>query len=233
MSTSSPCAVSCTSRPGVRRSSAVAVLVAAFSLLLTLVVVAPGATAGVPAKAIRVQGIQVPINPEQGSYEMRTAGERPGLVGWWQFTSYHQGPSGPNLTTATGTELFGGCLDRNGDGCNNDPSGRLAFSFVSWTRFDPATGETIEGRCVHPITGGTGAFTGARGLLTMHDFRDDAGQLRTTYQGTITLRGSGGADEARAQSAAAAAADRAVEALGAVDSDPGARGAAPLFPHSC
>ena len=80
MSTSSPCAVSCTSRPGVRRSSAVAVLVAAFSLLLTLVVVAPGATAGVPAKTIRVQGIQVP-NPEEGSYEMRTAGERPGLVG--------------------------------------------------------------------------------------------------------------------------------------------------------
>ena len=98
MSTSSPCAVSCTSRPGVRRSSAVAVLVAAFSLLLTLVVVAPGATAGVPAKTIRVQGIQVPINPEQGSYEMRTAGERPGLVGWWKFTSYHQGPSGPKVS---------------------------------------------------------------------------------------------------------------------------------------
>lgn len=232
MSTSSPSAVSCMSRPDVRRSSAVAVLVAAFSLLLTLVV-APGATAGTPAKTIRVQGIQVPINPEQGSYEMRTAGERPGLVGWWQFTSYHQGPSGPNLTTATGTELFGGCLDRNGDGCNNDPSGRLAFSFVSWTRFDPATGETIEGGCVHPITGGTDAFAGARGLLTMHDFRDEGGQLHTKYQGTITLRGSGGANGAIVPSADVSAENRAADVLSAINSDPVARGAAPLFPSGC
>jgi hypothetical protein len=205
------------------------VLIAAFSLLFTFVA-APGATADIPTKTYRVQGIQLPIDIAQGSYEMRTDGGRPGLVGWWQFTSYRQGPSGPNLTTATGTELFGGCLDRNGDGCNNDPTGQLTFSFVSWTRFDPATGETIEGRCIHPITGGTGAFAGARGLLTMRDFRDEAGELRTTYRGTITLRGIGGANSASAQSAEAAVENRAVDALGAVDSDPAA---AQSFPHGC
>lgn len=67
----------------------------------------------------------------------------------------------------------------------------------------------------------------------MHDIRDETGELRTTYQGTITTRGSGGANSATAQLADAAAEIRAVEALGAVDSDPAARGAAPSFPYGC
>lgn len=232
MSTSSRSAVFCTSRAGVLRPSVVAVLVAACSVLFTLVV-APGATADVRATTYRVQGVQLPIDVAQGTYEMRTDGDRPGLVGWWQFTAYHEWPSGPNFTTATGTELFGGCLDRNSDGCNNDATGQLAFSFVSWSRSDPATGETIEGRCIHPVIWGTGGFAGARGLLTMHDFRDETGELHTTYRGTITLRGGGGASDATTQSTDGSAEDRAFEALGAVDSDPGVRGAAPSFPHSC
>ena len=55
---SSRSAVSGTSSAGVRRRSPYAVLVGVFALLFTFVA-APAASAGVPTKTYRVQGIQV------------------------------------------------------------------------------------------------------------------------------------------------------------------------------
>jgi len=235
MPMSSRSAVS-TPRAGVPRSGIIAVLVALLSLLFTLAV-APGATAGTAAKTYRVQGIQVVVDEETGLSEMRSGDSgRPGLVGLWQNTLFQVRASGDDWYTATGTERFDGCLDRDGrDGCLNDPSGQLTFSFVLWVRFDPASPSyaTIEGRCVHPITSGTGPFAGASGLLTMHDFRDEDGDLHTTYQGLVTLRGSGGATAATAQSADPSAERQAIESLGAVDAGQAAADAAPSFPRGC
>jgi hypothetical protein len=52
---------------------------------------------------------------------------------------------------------------------SSDTSGELPFDYLLWIKYDPKTGQPIEGKCVHPITSGTKDFADTRGVLTMHD----------------------------------------------------------------
>ena len=86
-----------------------------------------------------------------------------------------------------GTEVFKGCIDRNHNGrCGaSDVSGELRLAFLYWAYYD-LDGNLIKGQCTHPITGGTEAFVGARGLLDMVD-RPVGDEVKTTYRGEIIL----------------------------------------------
>lgn len=125
-----------------------------------------------------------------------------GLLGdFWilTFTPLYESDS---LVGGTGTERFVGCIDMDLDGvCEaSEPSGELRFDYVQWATFDPATGALIEGNCTHPITGGSDAFHGARGVVTMHDVLVD-GDAETTYEGTVVLNAMA-ADPPAAQASA-------------------------------
>ena len=111
-----------------------------------------------------------------------------GLLGDFWILTFVPLYESDSLVIGTGTERFEGCVDVNLDeNCEEpEPSGELQFDYVQWATFDPSTGELIEGNCVHPITGGSGSFQGARGLVTMHDVMVD-GEVQTTYQGTVVL----------------------------------------------
>ena len=87
-------------------------------------------------------------------------------------------PSG--VITATGTEEFVGCLDANGDrSCGaSEPTGTLRMQFQATIKVDPLTFVQIQGRCHHPITGGTGDFADATGMIRFKD--DPAAGARTT-----------------------------------------------------
>ena len=151
---------------------AVVVLGVAASLAATGAASAAGTT--------QVDGIQMlvslgdPLDPADDGYWMSGYGDgRPALIGWWRTTSFQLGvitPSG--VVTGTGTEEFEGCLDANGDAScgGSEPAGTLRFSFESSAKYDLVTFAQEHGRCHHPITGGTGDFAGATGVLR---FKDD------------------------------------------------------------
>jgi len=158
-------------------SPAVAALVAAI-----------GATAA-PALAARtalpVAGRQTVVDADKGAYRMQG-----GLLGAWQQTSFTEIATSP-LYEAKGTESFRGCVDRGRDGsCAGDPSGRLDFTFLYWGSF--GAGDSLNwGACYHPITGGTGAFRGATGVLVFSDTPVNDGVL-TRYTGSVTIERSQG-----------------------------------------
>ncbi len=81
-------------------------------------------------------------------------------------------------------------------------TGKLRFSFKYWAQFD-ATGALVWGSCVHPITGGTGAFADAKGVLAKVDTPTAQG-VSTSYIGHVTL-GGGSRRHASARVASAAA----------------------------
>jgi hypothetical protein len=109
-----------------------------------------------------------------------------GLVGTWYTLTFNPMYASNTLLIASGQEKFVGCLNRNGD----------------WASFRP-DGSLIPGHCTHPITGGSGAFAGARGILTMRD-RPVAAGVRTTFAGTVVLGAVSPAGHLAAASAAAA-----------------------------
>jgi hypothetical protein len=157
-----------------RRWGPCAVLIAALAAL------ALAAPAGAKTTTYPVSGKQTVVDEAAGTYKMSG-----GLIGDWAITSFQELAKTP-LFRAKGTEHFSGCLDRGRDGsCAGDPSGTLDFTFRYWARFDGDA--LVWGACWHPVTGGTGAFTGAQGVLTMTDTPvGDA--VRTDYIGSITLR---------------------------------------------
>jgi hypothetical protein len=69
---------------------------------------------------------------------------------------------------------------------SSDTSGELRFDYLLWIKYDPKTGQPIEGKCVHPITSGTKDFADTRGVLTMHDAPPGHEKIHT-YQGEIVL----------------------------------------------
>jgi hypothetical protein len=143
-----------------------------------------------------VSGKQTVVDEQAGTYKM--AG---GLVGDWAFTSFIELAKTP-FYKAKGTEHFSGCLDRGRDGsCANDPTGTLDFDFRYWAQF---AGESLVwGACWHPVTGGTGAFKGASGVIVMADTPTGAGKVTTDYIGSITLKkGSSRTSRSRARAAA-------------------------------
>jgi hypothetical protein len=106
-------------------------------------------------------------------------------VGGWATTSFTEIATFP-IYQGKGTELFTGCVDRGRDGsCAHDPSGTLDFSFTYSAQF-AADGALVWGTCSHPITGGTGAFAGATGVLAMVDTPTPNGVV-TRYLGHVTL----------------------------------------------
>jgi len=131
-----------------------------------------------------------------------------GLLGDFRILTFVPLYESDSLVIGTGTERFQGCVDVNLDAnCQeSEPSGELRFDYVQWATFDPLTGVLIEGHCVHPITGGSSSFQGARGLVTMHDVVVN-GEVQTTYQGTVVLNAvPADSTEAPAQTAHAFAA---------------------------
>lgn len=158
-----------------RRLTAPTLLAGVAALML-----AASASAATP---YQVSGTQTVVDEAAGTYKMHGS-----LIGDWSFTSYTEIATAP-IYRAKGTELFSGCLDVRRDGsCNGDPSGTLAFKFKYWAQFDPQ-GALVWGTCSHPITGGTGAFAGATGVLAMVDTPTPQG-VSTSYIGNVTLRGS-------------------------------------------
>jgi hypothetical protein len=67
-----------------------------------------------------------------------------------------------------------------------DHRGELRLAFLYWASYD-LDGKLIKGQCVHPVTGGNGAFRGARGVLNMVDTPRGA-EVETTYRGDIVLK---------------------------------------------
>ena len=139
---------------------------------------------------VQVRGRQFPVDAEQGRYSM--LGD---LIGHWTVrsapgSSGYSIPEAPWTRVQTGHERFVGCLDRNySQRCDTDePSGALSFNYALWMQYDPDFGWLIKGKCLHSITGGSGDFTGARGVLLM--YRGPAGrgeEVNSIYKGEIAL----------------------------------------------
>jgi len=203
-------------------------VVAALALACTTVGVglSPAAKgAGSASKTYRVQGVQERVGNSYVLYTVKSDKGHPGLVGDWATTMTASHFSSP-WYFEIGTEKFVGCLDRNGDQyCTNDPAGSISFTYASWVKFDLTTGAELAGGCVHPITAGTGAFQGVRGLLTMRDTPRADGTILTTYRGTVTLSAHAGAaaqpDSILPESSSAPAGANAADA------------AAPVHPRVC
>ncbi len=163
------------------RRTALVVFVVAGTLVAaaTAATAAPAAT-GEPT-TLQVEGTQTPVTPDL--YQSHG-----GLLGDFWILSFDPLYESDSLVIGTGDERFAGCVDVDLDEvcAEGEPSGELFFDYVQWTTFDPSTGALVEGNCTHPITGGTGGFEGARGIVTMHDVPVD-GEVETTYQGTVVL----------------------------------------------
>jgi hypothetical protein len=170
------------------------------ALIAALAALALAAPAGAKTTTYPVSGKQTVVDEQAGTYKMSG-----GLVGDWAITSFTEIAKTP-LYKAKGTEHFSGCLDRGRDGsCANDPSGTLDFTFRYWAQFNGDA--LIWGACWHPVSGGTGAFKGAQGVLTMTDTPVGDGNVRTDYIGSITLRkGSSRTSRSHARAAALGAA---------------------------
>lgn len=104
------------------------------------------------------------------------------LVGTWRFppdqaTDYY---TSPTRIFQKGTESFDGCLAGKPKRC-----GTLNSDYILWS-YLKKSGRLISGGCVHAPTGGTRAFRGVRGLITMTDtpVGDD---VNTVYRGEVIL----------------------------------------------
>jgi hypothetical protein len=155
--------------------------------ILLVVACTTGATATAAAAAtgepttLHVEGTQTQVSADLfESYG--------GLLGDWWILTFEPLYESDSFVVGTGTERFVGCVDADLDGAcaESEPSGELWFDFVEWITLDPSTGALIESRCVHPITGGTDGFHGARGIVTMRAVPVD-GNLEVTYEGTVVL----------------------------------------------
>ena len=131
-----------------------------------------------------------PFDPTDDVFSMAGYGDgRPALVGSWYTRTFVPGVfTASGVLTATGTEEFVGCFDVDGNGsCGGaEPWGTLAFTYQLSTKYDLVTFAQIHGRCHHPITGGTGDFAGATGVLR---FKDDPETGCSYYTGHLTLGG--------------------------------------------
>jgi hypothetical protein len=166
---------------------------AATAAAAALAVAAPAGAATVP-----LWGTQTVVDENAGTFKMHGS-----LVGDWAITSFTVLDSSP-LLHARGTERFTGCLDRARDGsCTGDPAGTLKFTIDYKALFDPPGSQNLVwGACLHPVTGGSGAFAGARGVIVMADTPTASG-VSTSYIGNLTLSGKG---EGRGRHARASAA---------------------------
>jgi len=195
------------------------------------------AGAGHPPRTVHVQGTQQAVNGSFDFFTVRSNAGRPGLVGDWAITDRFSQVFKSPFFFETGAERFAGCLDLNGDNaCRNEPTGTMTFNYAAWVKFDPAllpdVFSELAGGCVHPVTGGSGAFAGARGLLTMRD-RPVDGTIETTYRGTVTLASRANAVAAQGMPAApevGAAVNAEAMAAGSTEVSPTSEAAGPPAP---
>jgi hypothetical protein len=159
-------------------------------LALVGVVVAATAVAGIAVAAgtMQIDGTMRVVdvgNPEDLTDDV-TAVEGDLIGSWWTTSFALRTVTRSGVVTGSGTERFDGCWDRNGNGaCDGaDPSGSLFLTFTYSGKFDPETFALLHGRCHHPVTGGTGGFTGVGGVVQM---RDDPETGCTYYRGHLTL----------------------------------------------
>jgi hypothetical protein len=94
-----------------------------------------------------------------------------------------------NTYQERGREVIEACLDLDGDGCDpDDPYGvfETTYHFTSKWAGVPFESAQINGRCQHPIVGGSGTddFSGATGRL---DFKDDVAEGDFDWKGHIGL----------------------------------------------
>jgi hypothetical protein len=167
----------------------VAVL-AGLALTVASVGLAPSAVANPPGEANRPSKPRtVPVRGQQIPTDSLTKWVMEGdLVGEW--VAYPRTPPLHNTKTLyseAGVEMFSGCIDRNGDGkCGKrDHRGEMYAVYLYWASFD-FEGNLIKGQCVHPITGGTGDFVGARGVINMVD-TPVGDKVITKYRGDVVL----------------------------------------------
>ena len=155
------------------------------SVALSVIVCVAALVAAAPASASTVQlsGVQTLIDPATGTYDMEGS-----LIGTWYTTGFEITGVHPSGTVqATGTELFDGCLDLDGDeACTaEDPSGTLSFEMKFSGKFvPPLLMIELHGRCQHPIVAGTEDFEEATGVI---HFKDIPPGGIATYQGHISL----------------------------------------------
>lgn len=155
--------------------------------VLTVAALAGQSLAARSASApIRVTGTQTEVNEAKGQYQMHGS-----LVGPWQMTGFKPLYFSPTQFAGKGTELFNGCLDSNRNGtCDaGEPTGTLRFAATFWGETNPATKKEIRGGCYHQVTGGTGGFAGAKGVIAMIDSPVGA-TVKTTYRGELQLAGT-------------------------------------------
>jgi hypothetical protein len=166
--------------------------------VLTAVVAALALAAPAGASTFALSGTQTVVDYNAGTFKMHGS-----LIGDWTTTSYTELAQTP-IYQAEGTERFTGCLDRRRDGsCWGDPSGTLLFAFTYSAVFDPGDPPPVVwGACMHPITGGTGSFAHARGVLVMVDTPTPTG-VQTAYIGNLTLHGNQARSRPRARAASA------------------------------
>jgi hypothetical protein len=166
---------------------------AAVAAAAALAVASPAGAATVP-----ISGTQTVVDENAGTFKMHGS-----LVGDWAITAFDVLDTSP-LLHAKGTERFSGCLDRRRDGsCKGDPTGTLTFTIDYSALFDPPGSQNLVwGACMHPVTGGTGAFAGARGVIVIADTPTPHG-VRTSYIGNLTLAGKARRGGGRARASAA------------------------------
>jgi hypothetical protein len=158
-----------------RRVAVLAAVVAAF------VVVPLAATAAI----YTVSGDQVPVSETSALMSGGLNGE------WKTLTSDFRYDEATGRVVAWGTESFEGCVDRWRNGCDpSDPYGTMFFKFTAWQKYDTQTGAFLTGACIHPVTGATGGFEGARGVIGMKDTLNADGSVSTSYRGVLNIPSS-------------------------------------------
>lgn len=155
-------------------------LIAGLAALTTALAVATAGATTAPV-SVSLSGTQTVVDESTGTYAMQGS-----LVGDWYTTKFVLRYGSASQIVGTGTELFVGCVDsdKNGACGKKEASGTLKFTFMYWASFDPSTGALLHGNCVHPITGGSGSFHKASGVIFMEDTPTATGVV-TTYTGTL------------------------------------------------
>jgi hypothetical protein len=135
------------------------------------------------ATTISLAGTQTVVNEAKGAYQMHGT-----LVGEWQVSSFIPEVRSGTELVGRGKEYFTGCVDSNKNGsCDPaEPAGKISFTYLFWSWFNPKTKTELYGQCLHPVVGGTGQFANATGIVHMTD-TIVAHSLRTTYNGKLTF----------------------------------------------
>ncbi len=181
----------------------IGIVIGVTAVAIGMLAVASSAGAAAPA-TLHVRGTQTVVDEAAGTYRMHGS-----LVGAWATTAFTPTFESDTLFVGKGTERFNGCVDANRNGACGaaERHGVLRFSFVYWANYDAKTGAFLHGQCVHPVTGSSGGFAGASGLLLFDD-TVHGDKVITTYKGQLQFGATAAAKAKAATRMTAAAASR-------------------------